>query len=212
MAQVFEAAPDAVCDVPRSVGPVRFAGLLRQGDDLVPVVNPADLLAEPRAAGLLSPPGGRVARGSANRLLLLPLTADAPGERPWLAGVPMAAAAEVIRADRVVPLPGAWPCVLGVAGWRGGAVAVVDLPAWLGFPPASGAADARVVVAFPAAGGEPVGLLVRRGVRVLKLPAPHVCSARPFPGDPRRAPAAVEVGPATVGLADLAELFAGPAS
>ena len=206
---VTEATPGSVAPVPRSVGPTRFAGLLRQGDDLVPLIDPARLLSEPR------PPAARNTRataGPSGRLLLLPLTDAASVGRPWVAGVPMAADAEVTRPGRVVPVPGSHPHVVGVAGWRGAAVAVIDLPAWLGMPPAGLDPDAQLVVALWPGAGEPVGFLVRRGVRVLKLPAPHVRSARPFPGDRRRVPAAVEVGPATVGLADLGDLWGGPAS
>ncbi len=208
LAGVTEAAPGSVVPVPRSVGPVRFASLLWQGDELLPLIDPARLLSEPRLPR--APGDARGSAGPSGRLLLLPLTDAAPVGRPWVAGVPMAADAEVTRPGRVVAVPGCHPYVVGVTGWRGAAVAVVDLPAWLGMPPAGADPDAQLVVARWRGAGEPVGLLVRRGVRVLKLPAPHVRSARPFPGDRRRVLAAVEVGPATVGLADLGELWREP--
>jgi len=203
IARVTEAAPGSVVPVPRAVGPVRFAGLLRQGGTFVPLIDPARLLSE-----LSTPRRPNDTRGTSlsGRLLLLPLTDPSSAGRPWVAGVPMPADTDVARPGRVVTIPGSPPHVVGVTGWRGAAVAVVDFPAWLGTPPAWGDPNAQLVVALWVGAGEPVGLLVRRGVRVLKLPAPHVRSARPFPGDRLRVPSAVEVGHATVGLADLSGL------
>ena len=62
---------------------------------------------------------------------------------------------EVARAGRLTPLPGAAPPLLAVAAWRGELLAVHNLRAMLGLPPAGGEPGWMVVL-----GGERAALAV----------------------------------------------------
>ena len=212
--RVFPAAavpPDAARPMPRLVGDTAFPTVLRLGDELVPLLDPTALVTGRPAHARAADPwaGRRTARsGRWNRLLLLPLTDADLGDRPWAAGLPAGVAEETVDAAGLVPVAGAADRVRGVLAWRGGVIAVVDLPARLSFTPVADGRGGRVVVVFPAASGEPVGLLVRRGVRLLKLPLPHLRSDRRFPGGSPAVTGCVELESTSLGLLDPNVLFA----
>jgi chemotaxis signal transduction protein len=209
-AQGAAVGPEAFLAMPTVMGSPHFPAVVRTGSALLPFLDPATLLgrATPREFPPNVPWRATASEAAQRRLILipLPLPARAPGDREWAVGLPAATVAELVEPERVVAVPGAPQHVAGVTAWRDRVVGVVDLAAWLGLSPT---APDRALVAVVAPGGrEPVGLLVPRGVRVLKLPVPNVASQRTFPGLADRVVSLVEAGDQTIALVDLAELTA----
>ncbi|WP_439624863.1 chemotaxis protein CheW [Gemmata sp.] len=208
-AQGAAVAPGAFLAMPAVVGAPHFTGVVRTGSALLPFLDPAALLggAPPREFPAAEPWRAAASEAVQRRLILipLPLPARALGDREWAVGLPAATVAELVEPERLVAVPGAPQHVAGVTAWRDRVVGVVDLAAWLGLSPT--APDRALVAVVAAPGGrEPVGLLVARGVRVLKLPVPNVASQRAFPGLADRVVSLVETGDRTVALVDLADL------
>ncbi len=145
-----------------------------------------------------------------SRLMVIPLPDSTVGERTWAIGLPAAAVAELVGAVQLIPIPGAPGYVAGMMSWRDRAIGVIDLCAWLGLTPGKADQSLVAVVASPGV-AEPIGLLIPRGVRILKLPIPNLASERVFPGNPERLVVPVEVGEQTIGLIDLASLTASSA-
>lgn len=199
---VADVPAGAVHPLPRHAAAPGYRAVIRSGDELVPWLCPTALLGGGPAAGVpfAAPPFRRTpAAPRADRLLLLPLTDDADGP-PWLAAVPAALVEETLGAGRTVAVPGAAGFVRGLRAWQDGVIAVLDLAAWAGLPGVGDDPTARVVVVRLPGTAEPVGLLVRRGVRMVKLPLPHLESTRPFPGGAAGLAGAVETDAGPVAL------------
>lgn len=206
-AQGAAVGPEAFLPMPAVVCAQHFPAVVRTGASLLPFLDPAALLGGASHRGFPAAAPWRAAASEAaqRRLVLVPLPDDAPGGRAWAVGLPAASVVELLDPQRLAAVPGAPPHVTGVAAWRDRVVGVVDLAAWLGLPPT--APDRALVAVVAAPGGpEPVGLLVPRGVRMLKLPVPNLASQRPFPGHAGGVVSVVEAGEHTIALVDPAEL------
>ncbi|VTT97771.1 chemotaxis protein : CheW protein OS=Methylobacterium sp. GXF4 GN=WYO_4970 PE=4 SV=1: CheW: CheW [Gemmataceae bacterium] len=212
-AQGAAVGPEGFLAMPAVVGSPHFPAVVRTGGSLLPFLDPAALLGgAPPCEFPANVPWRVTASEAAQRRLVLvpvPMPARMPGDREWAVGLPAATVAELVEPERLVAVPGAPPHVAGVTAWRDRVVGVVNLAAWLGLPPTAPGRALVAVVAAPG-GREPVGLLVPRGVRVLKLPVPNVASQRTFPGLADRVVSLVEAGDHTIALVDLAELTAAP--
>jgi len=80
--------------------------------------------------------------------------------------LPVEGVREIARRDRITPVPGAPPAVLGVWNLRGDVVAAIDLAAMLGLAPGDG--EGRIVVVEE--GERHAGLAVEEVLEVEALP------------------------------------------
>jgi purine-binding chemotaxis protein CheW len=108
---------------------------------------------------------------------------------------------EIARRDRVTPVPGAPPAVLGVWNLRGDVVAAIDLAAMLGLAPDGG--EGRVIVVED--GELRAGLAVEEVLDVAALPEALE------PVDSRYLAGAALVDRTQVGVIDLPALLAAAA-
>jgi chemotaxis signal transduction protein len=162
---------------------------------------------EPRepAAFALPPVRGQPEGG---QVLVFSVSARVQGERPLSFGVSITRVAEVLETLPVVPVPGAADFVLGLAGWRGRPVPVIDLARRLGLP--SAPSYRRLMIVRPAGPVELLGFPVRSWVRVLRLPLACRPSSRELPLDPSLVRGAVELARETLVVPDLACLASNP--
>lgn len=208
--QGWDIGPGALVRMPAVIGSLHVPAVVRTESDLLPWLDPVALFGgTPRAFPAAAPWRQRASETAAQRLMLVPLSVPDNG-REWAVGLPAACVAEVIEPQGIVLVPGAPRHIAGVVAWRDRVVGVVDLAAWLGLP-ATAAGLGVIAVATAPGGDEPVGLLVPRGVRMLKLPAPNVASRRVFPGSADRIVSLVETDDQTVVLIDLTALTQGAA-
>ncbi|MFO0824321.1 MAG: chemotaxis protein CheW [Gemmataceae bacterium] len=188
-----------------------FPAVVRTTSGLLPWLDPVGLFAgmPTREVPRESPWRFRQPTTARNRLMVIPLPHSRPGERAWAVGIPAAAVAELVEAGNIVAVPGA-PChVDGIMLWRDRVIGLLDLSRWLRLPSQPLGHSWIAILAVPGQ-DEPIGLRIPRGMRMLKLPLPNICSLRRFPGYPERFITAVEVGEQTVGLLDLAGFNDGP--
>lgn len=110
------------------------------------------------------------------RLVVLGLPA-ARTNRPIGFGLPGNQVVEVAEAPAVTTVPGTPRWAGGLFPWRGRAIPLLDLAAWVGLSPHS-VSHRRVVIARTSQPGQRVGLLAGEVVRVLNLPIVHIPSRR----------------------------------
>jgi len=192
--------------VPDLLQSPHFAAIVRMGSSLLPWLDPVSLFTGQSTIELPAAPPWhhRSSAGSQQRLMVISLPDALPGEREWSIGLPAAVVAEVIDPE-VLRVPGTLSFVAGLMAWRDRIIAVLDLCQWLGLPSRGVERSLVAVLASPGA-SEPVGLLIPRGVRLLKLPIPNLRSERVFPGDSERIVASVEAEEQTIALLDLVRL------
>jgi len=199
-------APADFVRMPAVVRSPNFSGVVRTENALLPWLDLDSIFTgQPRDVPAALAWRHQVSATAKNRLMVIPLTGS-PGERAWTVGLPAAAVAELVEANSVIAVPGTPKFVAGVMSWQNRVIGVMDLFAWLGLQPLETAKSLIAVVASPGS-PEPIGLLVPRGVRLLKLPIPNQASERTFPGDAERIVMPVEVGDQTIALVDLAHLL-----
>lgn len=90
---------------------------------------------------------------------------------PWTFALSLAQVVEVVDVERIVALPGAPRCMLGLTGWRGRAVPLLDLQQALGEPSGATAASRRAVIARTVDPPGCLALLAAGEIRVRKLAA-----------------------------------------
>ncbi|MCE9563672.1 MAG: chemotaxis protein CheW [Planctomycetes bacterium] len=193
--------------MPAVVQSQHFPAVVRIDSDIIPWLD-LDSIFTGRSSRELpqsNPWPHRISATSRDRLMVIPLPAAIEAERAWGIGLPAALVAELVESRQFKPVPGTPAFVTGVMPWRDQVIGVLDLCAWLGLQPLEAGKSLVAVVASPGS-AEPIGLLIPRGVRILKLPIPNLASERAFPGDPEQIVMPVEVGDQTIALIDLARL------
>jgi purine-binding chemotaxis protein CheW len=195
-----------------------FRGVLRLETELLPLLAPARLHPdsspwEEDAPTFVSRRGRYKAGGAyglqrgtkhgLGKIVLFATTDPQPRERPLVFGVSLARVLEILDLPRLVPVPGSAKYVLGLAAWRGLPIPVVDLARRLGLPPSANGQRSRLLVVHTAEGAEPVGIVVRPTVRILRLPLPQRPSVRQIQLDPPMTRAVVELKRETLVIPDL---------
>lgn len=205
---------EALGSLPAAVGDVLgFQGVLRLDGELVlmlaaesldpeapPLPVPYRSFRVPSRAAVSRPAGQRPVAG---QLLVVPATDRRKGERVVSFGFSIAQVAEVLDFPPLTTVPGSPADVLGLALWRDQPISVLDFGPSLGLPPTSTAPPKRLLVLRPPGSAEPIGLLIRPSVRVLRLPVPHQPCTRSLDLDPALILAAVELRYETLVLPDL---------
>jgi chemotaxis signal transduction protein len=136
---------------------------------------------------------------------LIPLSGVEAGGRPWVVGIPAAAVVELVEPEQLVPVPGTASWAAGIMPWRNRVIGVLDLEQRLELKSTRSRSRLVMVTSLPGA-TEPMGLLIPRGVRMLKLPVPNITSERSFPGNAEALLAAIEIHDQTIALLDLNSL------
>ncbi|MBA4191094.1 MAG: hypothetical protein C0467_24175 [Planctomycetaceae bacterium] len=203
-------APEAFLRMPEIVRSPHFSAVVRTQSALLPWLDLVSIFTGQFTRELPAPASWRhrSAATAQNRLMVISLPKSAAEERAWAIGLPAAVVAELVEPEGIVPVPGTADFVAGVRSWHDRVIGVIDLCAWLGLPAVGGGKSLVAVVAVPG-GAEPIGLLIPRSVRMLKLPIPNLSSERVFPGTAERTVVPVEVGDETIGLIDLTSLTHG---
>lgn len=96
-------------------------------------------------------------------------------------GIPIGSVQEIIRRQRVTPVPGARAGVEGVINLRGRVIAVMDLRLTLGAAVSEASGEERIVVVE--AGGQVVGLIVDAVTEVLRVPEAAIEGPEAAAGD-----------------------------
>lgn len=209
--QGVSVSPGQFAGMPEVVGSPHFPAVVRLEGGVLPWMDVVALLGGRPSREFVAPAWEhRAPAGAASRMLLIPLREAEAGSRPWSVGIPAAAVAELVEPEGVVPVPGAGGSVAGVMPWRNRVIGVVDLGQRLGIAASRQERGLVAVVSAPGA-TQPFGLLIPRGVRMLKLPVPNRASERPFPGAPDAVPAVIEIHDQSVALLDLIALQQTPA-
>ncbi|HVT18337.1 MAG TPA: chemotaxis protein CheW [Thermoanaerobaculia bacterium] len=131
-----------------------------------------------------------VSSAQSRRLFVFTLPGAAAASPAIVLGLAASQAVEVVDGDALRPVPGARAPLLGLIGWRGEPLAVVDLASALGLAEATGgeqrppaAAAPRLLVARAAAARELIALPVERVLGLLDGPFPQrPLTAPPFAG------------------------------
>lgn len=135
------------------------------------------------------------------RLVVLGLPA-ARTNRPIGFGLPGNQVIEVTEAPTATAVPGTPRWAGGLFPWRGRAIPLLDLAAWVGLSPQS-VSHRRVVIARTSQRGQRVGLLAGEVVRVLNLPIVHIPSRRELGLDRTRVKGVFELPGVTMILPQL---------
>lgn len=168
--------------LPSTTGPLAASlcdGVLLLDGQAVLVLNAASL--HPDAIGSVAPfeePTMSLAQNPerSTRLVVLGLPA-ARTNRPIGFGLPGNQVVEVAEAPVATLVPGTPRWAGGLFPWRGRAIPLLDLAAWVGLSPHS-VSHRRVVIAKTSQSGKRIGLLAGEVVRVLNLPIVHIPSRR----------------------------------
>jgi chemotaxis signal transduction protein len=143
--------------------------------------------------------------GSSQRLLLLPLGLTQEKERPWRYGVQLEKMVEVLEAGGGIDAPEGPSHLLGLILWRTRVLPIFDVAATLGVGHTT--LDRRTRCLVLRLGREYVGIMVSGNMELLRLPAPHDPSTRPWPGRQELMRGQVELKNATLLLPDWERIF-----
>jgi chemotaxis signal transduction protein len=164
---------------------------------------PPALLGRQRASVL---PSRRGATQGLGRLVLFATTEPRPGERPLVFGLSLTCVLEILDLPPLVQVPGAADHVVGLAAWGGQPIPVIDLARRLGLPASVGGTRSRLLVVSSSGGGQPLGVVVRPAVRIVRLPLPNRPSARELQLDPLLIKSVLELKRETLVIPDLGKL------
>ncbi len=202
---------DAIYPVPRGASPA-IRGMVRVGLDWVPLLDVDRLFSEQAIPAPAAVTPRRPARPHAlagpGRLVSFALGETRPRERPWVFALTIGQVLEVRDRAPAVDLPRSPPALTGMIDWQERPIALIDPARCVNSPPLARQPRTRVIVAAPPGSPEPVGLLIRPAVRVLRMPLAHQPRQRPLPFDADLAACVVELADETLVLLDLAAVAA----
>ena len=184
-----------------------FLGTAILADGPLLILDPDRLFAPPEVAAprKATPVRKRRTPSNADRMIVFGLTTCPGSDRILGFGLPAGCIAEIVEPGPGSVAAGAAEHIREVVLWHGKPVAVVDVAAWVGLGPT--ATDLRRILIVRPAGGEPVGLLAGRGVKVLALPLPHMPTRRELALTPGRAGTVIDLNDLTLVVPDLRKLL-----
>jgi purine-binding chemotaxis protein CheW len=165
-------------------------------DDLIPSAL--------RGRHQASAPGPRPGTKQGLGRIVLFATADPhPTERPIVFGLSLARVLEILDLPPLVRVPGAPEYVVGLTAWGGQPITVIDLGRRLGLPASASSSRSRLLVMKPSDEAQPIGVVVRPTVRIVRLPLPNRPSIRELPLDPSLTRSVLELKRETLVIPDL---------
>ena len=193
----------------------RFDAMIQANDEMLALLAPGQYGTEPApratrpspAVSRKRPAGAHKRRVAQQRILIFSTGVTPVGSRPIVFGASITQVAEILETPTLLHLPGAHEHLEGVVNWRERAVEVVDLAAALGLRRDRGVARNRLLVLRAPGTTQPVGVQVCQSIEMLRLPTPHVESARDLPVDRTRIMRIVELRQATLIVPNLTALL-----